>query len=97
MRMIFFLMYGGDVMYFVLQALFEKIADRNAMAIRADKLFRLIFKAGQNKVTTERYRRILDIVQNENGKIKGRKGIFRVVSRGPFLAMFKHERYVVLG
>ncbi len=62
------------------------------MAIRADKLFRLILKTGGNKVTTERYRRVLDIEQNDSGKIKGRKGIFRIVSRGPFLAMFKHER-----
>ena len=74
-----------------LNALFDRIADRNAMAIRADKLFRLILKTDRNEVTTERFQDILSVETNDNGKIIGRNGILRVVSRGPFLAIFKHE------
>jgi hypothetical protein len=73
------------------KALFEKIADRDAMAIRADKLFRIILNTGRNEFTIERYRRVLNVKQKKNGKIQGKNGLFRVVSRGPFLAMFKHE------
>lgn len=74
-----------------LNSLFDRIADRNAMAIRADKLFRLIQKTDRNDVATERFQDVLNVGIDDNGKIIGRNGILRVVSRGPFLAMFKHE------
>ena len=66
------------------------------MAIRADKLFRIIQKTDRNKSTIERYRSILNIEEidcntNSNGKIQGKNGALRVISRGPFLSMFKHE------
>ncbi len=73
-----------------IQALFEKIADRKSMAIRADKLYRIISKTDRSKSTIERYRLILN-VELKGGKIQGRNGVLRVISRGPFLSMFKHE------
>ncbi len=63
------------------------------MAIRADKLYKLILKTDRADITKERYRRILAVEVSNNGKIIGTKGVLRIISRGPFLAMFKHESY----
>lgn len=72
-----------------LNSLFGKIADLNQMGIRADKLFRLILKTDLNKHKIELYRRKLGIF-NENGTIAS-DSVARMVSRGPFIAIFKHE------
>ena len=62
------------------------------MAIRADRLFRLILKTDRNEITKERYKRILGVEVADDGRINStKKGILRIISRGPFLAMFKHE------
>ncbi len=79
------------------------------MAIRADKLFRIILKTDRSKQTIERYRRILNVEvvktnekeargygpnsssSSSSVKIYGCNGVLRVISRGPFLSMFKHE------
>ena len=73
-----------------LNSLFGKIADLNEMGIRADKLFRLILKTDLNKQKIELYRRKLGIYQNENGAISS-DSVARMISRGPFIAIFKHE------
>lgn len=63
------------------------IADRDAMVIRADKLFRLILKTDLNKFKIELYRKKLGI-KNPNGDTDTKA---RMISRGPFLAIFKNE------
>lgn len=76
-----------------LNALFDRIADRKGkgIAIRADKLFRLISKTDCNQIHLERYRRMLGVERKDDKtKINGDKG-YRHISRGPFLAMFKYE------
>lgn len=76
-----------------LNALFDRIADRKGkgIAIRADKLFRLISKTDCNQIHLERYRRMLGVERKgDKTEINGDKG-YRHISRGPFLAMFKYE------
>ena len=63
------------------------------MVIRADKLFRLILKTDLNKHKIEWYRRKLGINQQVDittNTIKS-DAKARMVSRGPFVAIFKHE------
>ena len=60
------------------------------MGIRADKLFRLILKTDLNKYKIESYRRKLGISKNDNESIDSDSDA-RMVSRGPFIAIFKHE------
>jgi len=76
-----------------LNGLFERIADRRTMGIRADKLFRIINKADCNKHTIEKYRHVLGIDNDTSDStcMKESSDCVRVVSRGPFLAMFKYE------
>ena len=85
-----FLSIPNTVTHTHLNSLFGKIADLNQMGIRADKLFRLILKTDLNKQKIELYRRKLGIYQNENGAISS-DSLARMVSRGPFIAIFKHE------
>lgn len=75
-----------------LNALFEKLADRKIMGITAKKLYKLILKADVNKHKLTYYRHKLGIPDNSE--------IFtpeeslhskRVISRGPFMALFKDE------
>ena len=75
-----------------LNALFDRIADRKGrgIAIRADKLFRLISKIDCNQIHLERYRRMLGVERINDKAGKSDKG-YRQISRGPFLAMFKYE------
>jgi len=70
-----------------LNALFETIADRDAMVIRADKLFRLILKTDLNKFKIECYRKKLGIKELSGETDTGA----RMISRGPFIATFKNE------
>jgi hypothetical protein len=73
-----------------LNSLFGKVADRNEMGIRADKLFQLIQKMDINKLKLEWYRRKLGLLLNDDGSAKD-SSRSRMVSRGPFIAIFKHE------
>jgi len=73
-----------------LNALFGKLADLNQMGIGAGKLFKLILKTDLNNVKIEWYRRKLGISQNDNRSIDSDSEA-RMISRGPFIAIFKHE------
>ena len=75
-----------------MNALFERIADKKGkgIAIRADKLFRLISKTDCNQIHLERYRRMLG-VEVGDGKAQNTEKKYRQISRGPFLAMFQYE------
>mmetsp|Transcript_3169 Transcript_3169/g.5891 ORF Transcript_3169/g.5891 Transcript_3169/m.5891 type:complete len:708 (+) Transcript_3169:276-2399(+) len=84
-----------------LNSLFGKVADRNDMGIRADKLFRFIRKMDINKLKIEWYGLKLGIVADkdddvDDGSCSGSSALkdcsgSRIISRGPFIATFKHE------
>jgi hypothetical protein len=85
-----------------LNSLFGKVADRNEMGIRADKLFQLILKMDTTKFKVEWYRQKLGIALDHTDDDDGDGGYHdggarkdgsrpRIISRGPFIAIFKHE------
>lgn len=84
-----------------LNSLFGKVADRNEMGIRADKLFRLIHKMDITKLKIEWYRLKLGIIADDDdddgdGSCSGSSALkhcsgSRIISRGPFIATFQHE------
>ncbi len=78
-----------------LNSLFEKIADRHSRGINSVKLYKLILKTDINKHKIEWYRcklgidDCMDLNVNENSEENKSQ---RIVARGPFIAMFKHEK-----
>lgn len=75
-----------------LNSLFEKIADRKIMGITSKKLYKLILKADVNKHKLTYYRHKLGISDSTN--LLSSEDSFhpeRVISRGPFMALFKDE------
>jgi len=77
-----------------LNSIFEKAADRKLGGIRADKIARLL---PTSSISREKYLTILghlgiDCGKNSKTKIQlGKKKDDRIISRGPFLAMFAYE------
>jgi len=75
-----------------LNALFEKITDRQTMGISKSKLFRMIQKTKCPNHTIEKYRIILEMGEEEKDAVDTSTEEYnRVLSRGPFLSMFKYE------
>lgn len=76
-----------------LNALFEKIADRKVMGITAKKLYKLILKTDVNKHKLIYYRHKLEITVDTGciSSLDDCPSSKRVISRGPFMALFKDE------
>jgi len=75
-----------------LNALFEKIADRKIMGITTKKLYKLILKADVSKQKLMYYKYKLGMSDNPNMiTCEDSFQPKRVISRGPFMALFKDE------